>query len=68
MTARDDKDANAIPRWAAPWAPGWSGMRDPNYALPKNVERSIRRIGVAATSVAATIWLLAIVWVWQIIG
>ena len=23
-----DKNSDGIPRWAAPWAPGWSGIRD----------------------------------------
>ena len=35
--------------------------------LPKNSQRRIQRIGFAATGVAATVWLLAMVWVWQIL-
>lgn len=35
-------------------------------ALPKNALRRIQRVGFAATSVAATIWLLAIVWLWPV--
>jgi hypothetical protein len=32
--------------------------------LPKNSLRRIQRVGVTATSFAATIWLLALVWIW----
>jgi hypothetical protein len=33
------------------------------HALPKNSLRRIQRVGVTATSFAATIWVLALVWV-----
>lgn len=36
--------------------------------LPKNSRRRIQRIGFAATGFAATAWLLALVWVWQVIS
>lgn len=89
MESKGDRTVNGIPRWACPWAPGWSGMhqnspqnserelllwsqryreeRTRAQALPKNSQRRIQRIGFAATGVAATVWLLAMVWVWQII-
>ena len=67
MTSRD-KNAEGIPRWAAPWAPGWSDMRHQVHALPKNSRSRIQRVGIAATSVAATVWLVGLVWVWQVIA
>ena len=36
--------------------------------LPKNSRRRIQRIGFAATGVAATVWLLAMVWAGQIVA
>ena len=68
MTSTDDKASNGIPNWAAPWAPGWSGMHDQGNTLPKKSQRRIQRIGLAATSVAATIWLLGAAWLWQVIA
>lgn len=35
--------------------------------LPKNSRRRIQKIGFAATGFAGTAWLLALVWVWQVI-
>jgi hypothetical protein len=35
--------------------------------LPKNSQRRIQRIGFAATGFAATLWLMAVVWIWQVI-
>ncbi len=32
-----------------------------------NSERRLQRIGIAATSVAASVWLLAAIWVWEIV-
>ena len=46
------------------------GRRDRSAAeqqLPKNSRRRIQRIGFAATGFAATAWLLALVWMWQVI-
>ncbi len=63
-----DKNSDGIPRWAAPWAPEWSGMRDQVQTLPKNSRRRIQRVGIAATSIAATIWLMGVVWIWQVIA
>lgn len=67
MTSKDNS-GDGIPRWAAPWAPGWSGMRDQVQTLSKNSRRRIQRVGIAATSLAATIWLVGTVWVWQVIA
>lgn len=36
------------------------------HALPKNAQRRLQRIGFAASGIAATVWLLAMVRVWQI--
>ena len=63
-----NKNSDDIPRWAAPWASGWSGMRDQVQTLPKNSRRRIQRVGIAATSIAATIWLMGVVWIWQVIA
>ena len=88
MEPRGDRTVAGIPRWACPWAAGWSGMHKisvPNYErellslarrdrsaaekeLPKSYRRRIQRIGFAATGFAATAWLLAMVWVWQVIS
>jgi len=64
MDSRSDKTVNGIPRWAGPWAAGWIGMHNQVHTLPKNSLRRIKRVGVTATSLAATIWLLALVWIW----
>jgi uncharacterized protein YwlG (UPF0340 family) len=40
------------------------GMHNQVHMLPKNSLRRIKRVGVTATSFAATIWLLALVWIW----
>lgn len=88
MAPKADQSVNGIPRWAGPWAVGWSGMhsseplqmqlelsslgqreeRAPVHALPKNAQRRLQTIGAVASGVAATAWLLATVWVWQIIA
>jgi hypothetical protein len=64
MERTENRAANGIPRWACPWAAGWTGMHDQMHTLPKNSLRRIKRVGVTATSLAATIWLLALVWIW----
>ena len=38
------------------------------HGLPENAQRRLQRIGVAATGVSATVWLVAAVWVWQIVA
>ena len=68
MDTKSDKTVNGIPRWACPWAAGWTGMHDQMHTLPKNSLRRIKRIGVAATSVAAAVWLIGIAWALQIIS
>ncbi len=88
MESRGDRTVTGIPRWACPWAAGWSGMHKnsvPNYErellslasrersateieLPKNSQQRLRRIGIAATGVAATVWLLGVAWALQIIS
>lgn len=86
MESKDNKAASLAPRWAGPWAAGWTGMqsqlpssgerrsgsiadngRPRLHTLPLNTRRRIQRIGVAATSLAATVWLLGVAWVLQII-
>jgi hypothetical protein len=64
MERTENRAANGTPRWACPWAAGWTGMHDQMHTLPKNSLRRIKRVGVTATSLAATIWLLALVWIW----
>jgi hypothetical protein len=44
-----------------------SDRRTRVQALPKNSKRRIQRIGFAATGFAATVWLMAVVWIWQVI-
>jgi hypothetical protein len=66
MDSKSDRTVNGIPQWACPWAAGWTGMHNRVHTLPKNSLRRIKRVGVAATSFAATLWLLALVWIWQI--
>jgi len=51
-----------------PLVPGSSGMRDQRQTLPQTSRRRIQRVGIAATSVAATIWLIGVAWAWQVIG
>ena len=88
MESRGDKTVTGIPRWACPWAAGWSGMQKNSVAsyerellslanrdrsaaekeLPNNSRRRIQRISLAATGVAATVWLLGVAWVLQIIS
>lgn len=46
---------------------GHRSKRAQSQALPKNSQRRIQQIGFAATGLAATVWLVAVVWVWQII-
>lgn len=67
MERNENRTANGIPRWACPWTAGWSGMQEQSLKLPSNSHRRIRRIGIAASGVAAAVWLTAIVWVWQIV-
>ncbi|HKO67636.1 MAG TPA: hypothetical protein VJU53_07515 [Burkholderiaceae bacterium] len=55
------------PHSIARWIPE-SGMRDQSQTLPKNAQRRIKRVGIAATSVAATMWLVGAAWAWQFIG
>lgn len=55
------------PRSIARWIPD-SNTRDQSQTLPKNSQRRIKRIGIAATGVAATIWLAGAAWAWQFIG
>jgi hypothetical protein len=47
------------------WTPG---MRDQRPALPEKSQRRIQRVGIAATGIAATIWLVGAIWAWQVIG
>ena len=35
--------------------------------LPKDSRRRLQTIGFAATGLAATVWLVGIVWAWQVI-
>lgn len=72
MTPKTDS-SGGIPSRACPWAASWTSMHDGGrarqpQALPKDAHGRIQRIGVAATGVAATIWLLAAVWMWQAIA
>ncbi|HVG03630.1 MAG TPA: hypothetical protein VM937_01700 [Burkholderiaceae bacterium] len=72
MTPNKDNSRSGIPTWACPWQASWTAVPDKHthqpHALPKNAHRRIERIGVAASGVAATIWVLAMVWVWQVIA
>ncbi|MGZ8993624.1 MAG: hypothetical protein ACXW16_06370 [Burkholderiaceae bacterium] len=36
--------------------------------LPKYSRRRLQTIGFAATGVAASVWLMAVIWVWQIVA
>ncbi len=38
------------------------------HTLPKDARRRIQRVGIAATSVAAMIWLLGIGWALQLMA
>lgn len=33
--------------------------------LPKDARRRLQTIGLAATSFAASVWLIGVIWVWQ---
>ena len=66
MEWSQNRATKGVPRWACPWAAGWTGMDHQVHAvhaLPKNSLRRIQRVGVTATSFAATVWLLALVWI-----
>ncbi len=73
MSLKTDILAGGAPRWACPWTASWTSMQNGARArqphpLPKDAHRRIQRVSVAATSVAATLWVLALVWVWQVIA
>ena len=68
MEVNGVKHLSGIPRWSSPWAAGWSGMHGQVQTLPKDARRRIQRVGIAATSVAAMIWLLGIGWAWQLMA
>lgn len=67
MESKVSRTVNGIPRWACPWAASWSGIQDRSHARPKNAHRRIKTVGAAATGVAAAIWVMAIVWVAQVL-
>ena len=66
MTSNNERLAGT-PRSIARWIPE-SEVRDRRQTLPKNSQRRIQIVGIAATSVAATIWLAGAAWAWQFIG
>ena len=53
MESKSDSPVNAVPRL---------------HVLPQNSQQRLQRVGVAATSVAATVWLMAALWAWQIVA
>lgn len=72
MESKGNNSLTGIPRWACPWTAEVSGMHTNSHAaaetgLPKNSQRRLQRIGFAATGIAASVWLMAVVWVWEIV-
>ena len=63
MERPQNRATKGVPRWACPWAAGWTGMHHQVHTLPENSLRRIQRVGVTATSFAATVWVLALVWI-----
>ena len=66
MDVKSRSKLSAIPSWSTPRAVGRSGMHVQVHTLPKDARRRIQRVGIAATSVAAMIWLLGIGWALQL--
>ena len=64
----NEKSADGTAREAPPWT-GSSETRSNHVRTPPlNSQQRIQGIGIAATGVAATIWLVGAVWAWQVIG
>ena len=68
MEVNGETNLNGIPRWSGPWVAGWTSMQRQVHTLPKNARQRIQRVGIAATSVAAMIWLLGIGWALQLMA
>ena len=67
MTPKD-KSSDGVARGAAPSTTASSGMRKQVGTPSLSSKRRVQCIGIAATSVVATIWLAGVVWAWQVIG
>ena len=74
MESNRDQGGPGISRWAEPWNPGWTKMaahpaaRTQPHVLPTGSERRIKRVGMAASSLAALVWCAAIVWLWPLVA
>ena len=61
-------DSGGVPRWAEPRDAGMLGDSYQAGTPAKNAQRRIQRVGIAATGVAAAIWLAGAVWMWQVVA
>ena len=51
-----------------PLLPRASSQSTAEEGLPNNSRRRLQTIGFAATGVAASVWLMGAIWVWQIVA
>ncbi|MEP6607528.1 MAG: hypothetical protein ABJA83_02490 [Burkholderiaceae bacterium] len=82
MKLKSNATGGGLPRWASPRAARWLNIATAplsRHALDRgddtvqtrgllNSVRRIQTIGVAASSIAAAIWLFAIAWLWPILA
>ncbi len=73
MRLDDQSTSHGIALGVEPWPSEWVGSKSPRYpctseqAHLKYLRLRIKRIGFAASSGAAAVWLLAMLWVWPIL-
>lgn len=51
-----------------PFSPRNSDRSNLKKELPGDFPRRLKTIGFAATGVAASVWLMAVIWVWQTVA
>lgn len=74
MESKRDQNGAGVSHWSAPWNAGWSAMSAPRevrprtHTLSEDSERRIKRVSIAASSVAVLIWCAGIAWLWPIVA